>query len=682
MGDAGLARSKTPAKSNQHRRAKSARKPVRKVRKNARRSQPSPRAKARSAEERSLESPDAAGEVAGVSAGHDESPVATHVAKANDYIRKVLAGEIPACKFVKAACQRQLDDLAKQSDPTYPWIFDEERAERVCHFIELCPHIKGPLQNQLIRLEPWQCFSLATVFGWVSKQTGARRFREAYTEVPGGNGKTALSAPLFLYMLAADGEGGAEVFAAATTREQAKLVFWTAQEMARRMPEFRDLFGVEVLAHSIYQGSSASRGTPMTSEAGTSEGINVHCAIIDELHKHSTRGMYDVIKNHMGKRTQPLVWIITTAGSDRAGVCYEVRDYVIKILEGVCSDDRVFGIVYTLDEEDDWTLEASWIKANPNWGISVFPDAIAAEAHQALQIASKQPAFKTKHLDIWVSADHAWMDMQRWAKCADLNLKETDFVGLLCVLGLDLAGKLDLLAKMKLFWKDIPISVAIGSTDHGPCENRNCKMIGPQFRATDGTREWKVCELHRDEIIKGGKKKRHYYVFGDYWTPEKRLEETQNSQYRGWAIEERLNICPGETNNYDLVEDSIRDDCRKFTVLEVAHDPYQAQQFVNHLQPEGITMVEVPQQTKYLSEPMKELEAAVYDGSFHFNGDPILTWAVSNVVCHEDANGNLFPRKPHKKSKIDPATALLTGLNRAMAAPENFDPASGTPFFV
>src|SRR5580692_1119064 len=326
---------KLPKKKSDVRRKKSAARVSPRLRNDARGQQSRRRAKARGAKERSLESPDAAGEVAGVS----ESSLASHVAKSNDYIRKILAGEIAACKWVKAACRRQLEDLAKQNDPAYPWRFDEERAERVCWFVELCPHIKGPLRGQLIQLETWQCFSLTTAFGWISKQPGARRFREAYTELPAGNGKTALSAPLFLYMLAADGEGGGEVYAAATTRDQAKLVFESAQHMARGMPEFRERFGVEVLAHSIYQASSASRGIPMSSEAGTSEGVNIHCAIIDELHKHATRDVYDVIKNHMGKRSQPLVWIITTAGPDRAGVCYEVRDYVSKILQGVCDDD-------------------------------------------------------------------------------------------------------------------------------------------------------------------------------------------------------------------------------------------------------------------------------------------------------------------------------------------------------
>jgi phage terminase large subunit-like protein len=563
------------------------------------------------------------------SSGKPEAAI-THVEKAAKYIRDVLSGEIPACKWVRLACQRQLDDLAKENTPEFPWRFDVEKAERVCWFVELCPHIKGPLRGQLMRLELWQSFIYTTVFGWVSA-TGARRFREAYTEVPGGNGKSAMSSPTGLFMLAADGEGGAEVYSAATTREQARIVFGVAQAMAQGMPEFRERFGVKVLAHAIAQESSASRFSPLSSDAGTSEGINVYLAIIDELHKHRTRDVYDTIKNHTGKRSQPLVWTITTAGSDRAGVCYEVRGYITKILERVCDDERIFGIIYTIDDEDDWTLESSWRKANPNWGVSVFPDAIAAEAHQALQLASKQPAFKTKHLDIWVNADHAWMDMQRWSKCADPTLNETDFSGQRCILGLDLASKLDLLAKVKIFWKDVETRI-------------------------DG---------------KDPQTKRHYTVFGDYWTPEDQVEHSPNSQYKGWVIDGNLHTCPGVTNDYDVVEDSIRDDCRRFEVLEVAHDQYQAQQFVNHLGPEGVTMVEVPQNAIQFTEPMRELEAAVYDGRFHFNGDPILTWAISNVVCHRDRNDMIFPNKEKYESKIDPVTALLTGLNRVMATDDS-----------
>ncbi len=550
--------------------------------------------------------------------GDAEAPVAPHVEKAESYARQVVAGEIQANKYVRLACQRQLNDLAKIGSEDFPWTFDSEKAERVCTFIELTPHIKGPKRGELMVLEPWQAFVLCVVFGWVSKQSGARRFREAYTEVPRGNGKSALTSPVGLYLMSLDGEGGAEVYSAATTRDQARIVFGVAQAMARGMPEFCRRAGIEVGAHSINQLSTTSWFRPLSSDANSLDGLNIHGALIDEFHAHKSRDLYDVLKTACAKRPQPLLWEITTAGSDRAGVCYEVRSYVIKILEGVAQDDRVFGIIYGIDDDDDWADPESWKKANPNWGVSVFPEAIAAEAHQALQMASKQPAFQTKHLDRWVNADHAWMDMQRWVKCADERLDVADFENEQCIVGLDLASKLDLLAKVRIFWKEL-----------------------------EG--------------------KRHYYVFGDYWTPEARLDQTQNSQYRGWTIDGKLRTCPGETNDYDVVEDAIRDDARRFQVLEVAHDPYQAQQFVNHLQPEGILMVEVPQMPKHLSEPMKELEAAVYDGRFHFNGDPILTWAISNVVCHLDKNDNLFPTKERYEAKIDPATALLTGLNRVMA---------------
>lgn len=558
-------------------------------------------------------------------AANHQAPI-THVDIAQRYIADVLSGKIPACKWVRLACQRQLDDLRKQNTAEFSWRFDRDAAERICQFVELTPHIKGPLRGQLIRLEPWQVFILTTVFGWVSAATGKRRFREAYTEVPRGNGKSALSSPIGLYMLAADGEGGAEVYSAATTRDQARIVFGVAQNMARGMQEFRERFGVAVSSHSINQEGSASWFRALSSDANSLDGLNIHCAIIDEFHAHRSRELYDVLKTACGKRAQPLLWEITTAGSDRAGICYEVRSYVTKILERVFEDEQVFGIIYTIDDEDDWAEVESAKKANPNWGVSVFPDAIAAALRQALQMASKQPSYKTKHEDVWVNADHAWMDMQRWSKCADPTLDESDFVGRDCIPGVDLASKLDLIAKVKVFWEDIE-------------------------REVDGET----------------KTKRHYYVFGDYWTPEDRVEHSTNSQYKGWVIDGKLRTCPGETNDYDVVEDAIREDCRRFQVLEVAHDPYQAVTIANHLIPEGIKMSEVPQVPKQLSEPMKELEAAVYDGRFHFNGDPVMTWAVSNVICHIDKNDNFFPNKESYEKKIDPITALLTAINRVNA---------------
>lgn len=542
-----------------------------------------------------------------------------HVADALRYAKLVTKRQIPACKWVRLACKRHLDDLVRQKTKEFPYKFDPARAEKLCRFVELLPHIKGPKARTRIVLEPWQKFSLCCVFGWVHKNNPKRRrFRRVYIEIPRGNAKSTISSAIGLACLVLDEEGGAEIYSAATTRDQAKIVFDAAQQMARLSEGYRKKYGVAINAHNISQLSSASKFEAISAEAGTHDGKNIHLAIVDELHAHRTREVYDVLETGTGKREQSLLWVITTAGSNRAGICYEIRTYLIKVLDGVTVDDCFFGIIYTIDDESRWTEPEAWQEANPNWGVSVMPEVVSQLAHKALQMPSAQNNFKTKHLNIWCNADTAWMEMQRWSKCADPALDENDFVAQQCILGLDLASKLDLIAKMKLFWKKI-----------------------------DG--------------------KLHYYVFGDYWTPELRVEQTNNSQYRGWVIDGKLHTCQGETNDYDIVEDEIRADCRKFSVLEVAHDPYQAQQFVNHLAPEGIVMAEVPQLPKHLSEPMKELEAAVYDGRFHFNGDPILTWAVSNVVCHRDKNDNLFPTKETFEQKIDPVTALLTAVNRLMA---------------
>lgn len=554
-----------------------------------------------------------------------------YVEQANGYIRDVLSGKLPACKWAKAACLRQQRDLGKQQRDSFPFRFDSLAAARVCEFVEQCRHIKGPLRGQRIQLEPWQCFILTTAFGWIHKRNHRRRFRRIFTLVPRGNAKSTLSSALALYMTAMDDEGGSEVYSAATTRDQSRIVFGVAQAMARLMPDWQDFAGVSVGANSITQLGTASYFRPLSSEADTLDGLNVHFGVLDELHAHRTREVYDVLDTATNKRAQGMLWCISTAGVNITGVCYQQYEYVQKLLDGVFEDESFFGIIYTVDEDDEWSDESSWIKANPNWGVSVFADDIGQKAKRALQLPSLQAAFKTKHLNIWCSADSSWMDMQKWALCADPKLTLEEFAGQPCILGLDLASKLDLLALVLIFWKDLGV-------------------------------------VERD---KGGKPiqevRRHYYVFGKYWVPEARLEDANNSHYEGWRIEGQLETCRGETNDYDLVEDAIREYCKRFQVLKVAHDPYQAVELVNHLQGEGILMVEIPQVTRHLSEPMKEIEAAVYDRRLHHDGDPVMKWGISNVVAHRDRNDNLFPNKPDAQRKIDPATALMTGLNQVMA---------------
>ena len=324
-----------------------------------------------------------------------------YAAVALRYAKAVCAGDVPACNWVRKACQRQLDDLVRFKGRASPYRFNPllidvagrkyRPADNLCAFVELLPHIKGPLAGTSIALEPWQVFVLATIFGWV-KRDGRRRFRRVYIEVPRGNAKSTLSSAVGLYMLTADGEGGAECYSLATTRDQARIVFGDAQQMARKSAGFRSRYGVTVGAHNIHVLNTASKFEALSAEGSTLDGLNIHFGCIDELHAHKTRTVYDVVETGTGKRDNSLLWVITTAGSDRAGICYEARTFVTKVLAGQIEDDSQFGIIYGLDDEDDWGSEEALIKANPNWGISVRPEVILPLQAKALQLPAAQIA--------------------------------------------------------------------------------------------------------------------------------------------------------------------------------------------------------------------------------------------------------------------------------------------------
>ena len=305
-------------------------------------------------------------------------PTYPNVNKANDYARRVRDGRIVACKWARLACERHLNDLEKSQKSDFPYRFDRAKAERVCKFKQMLPHIKGANAGENIVLQPWQLFIECNKYGWVKKSDGFRRFRISYVEVPRKNGKSTLSASDMLFMAAYDGEGGAECYSAATTREQAGIVFSVAQAMARKRRDLCESAGVAVRANSIIVTKTDSACKAVSSEAKNLDGLNPHFASIDELHAHKTRAVFDVISEGTGSREQSLVSVITTAGTDLKGVCYEQRQYLTRILEGVFEDDEYFGIIYTIDDEDDWTSEAALIKANPNYGVSVLPKSLRA----------------------------------------------------------------------------------------------------------------------------------------------------------------------------------------------------------------------------------------------------------------------------------------------------------------
>jgi phage terminase large subunit-like protein len=290
------------------------------------------------------------------------------VAAAVAYCHDVLSGRIAACRLVHLTCERFLRDFATAAAGHGLWEFRSELAERAMIFAGLLPNIRGPEAGRPLRLMSWQRLVFANIFGFVERSTGARRFRQVIVFVPRGNGKTSIAAPLALYLSFMDGEGGAEGYAAAVTRDQARILFDTARQMVLRCTEIRRRFGVMALANAVWQERSSSKFRPVSSDAKALDGLNVQVAVCDEIASHRTSEVYDVLLTGMGKRRHPLLLCISTATGNNSGIGKQLWDYAARVLEGTQEDDRVFALIYTLDPEDDPWAEASWIKANPGWG--------------------------------------------------------------------------------------------------------------------------------------------------------------------------------------------------------------------------------------------------------------------------------------------------------------------------
>ena len=536
------------------------------------------------------------------------------------YEEDVLAGRILACEYVTQAVQRnRIDRERYKSSGLY--VFSESEGNRVCKFIELLTHTKGALAGQKIKLEPWQVWILTTIFGWRRRSDSGRRFRRVYIEVPRGNGKSSLSSGVALYCLLADREPGAEVYSFATTRDQAKIVFGDAKQMCVANKPLRDNFGLEVLANALYVPRTNSTFQAKSAEGSTLDGLNTHFACIDELHAHKTRAVYDVVETSMGKRLNSLLWVITTAGFDTAGICYEIRAMVREVLNRTVMDETQFGVIYTIDEGDDWTTEEALIKANPNWGVSVMPDVVLPLQKKAMTIASAANNFKTKHLDVWCSAGTAWMDMVAWGRCGKMRDLD-DMLGKPCVIGLDLGAKNDLTAKVLVFKEE----------------------------SDDG--------------------KPRFYVSTRLYLPESAIEKTTNSQMAGWAQSEAISVTGGAMTDFSRIEEEIREDLSRFEVQAIAYDPWQATQLAVDLSEDGAPMVEYRNTVQNLSEPMKWLEALVQDGRIEHDENPVMTWMMGNVVAKVDAKDNIYPRKERYEQKIDGPVALMYALAMCLSERE------------
>jgi len=543
--------------------------------------------------------------------------------KANKYARDCVSGKVNVCLQVIQACQRHLDDMERKD---FPFEFDMDKCERFLRFGELMPHSKGDLSGKTLKWEPWQCFCFGVPFGWVRKDNGLRRFNEMFLLIPRKNGKSFGAAVVGNYMFSADGEKGAEVYSAAGSEKQADFVFAPAWKMAKQTPAYKNRFNITLMGTPENPGKmcSLSDGSFFERVIGNpGDGGNPHCWIQDEYHESKTKDSYDTGKTGMGSRKQPMLLSVTTAGTNTKVPCFDLQKRVEKILSGDLVNEELFAVIYTIDKDDKWENFETWKKANPNLGVSVLEPYLRSQLHTALQSPRDQNSVKCKHLNVWSNAGQAWMNMVEWGKCEE-NLNINDFKGLPVSLGLDLASKIDIASKMYLFKKIIDA-------------------------------------------------KSHYYLFSRHWIPEERTFDEEYAHYAGWVHTGFLTATPGARIDIHEIQETIKQDAKDFDLSgsengggEVCNDPWNAQQLITNLLNVGVQCVEIPQNVSFLSEPMKEIEACIRDGSFHHDGNPVTTWMMANVCCRVDKKDNIFPFKEGDENKIDGAVATITAMARAM----------------
>jgi phage terminase large subunit-like protein len=546
---------------------------------------------------------------------------------AERYARGVCDGRIAACREVRQACSRHLRDLARQGADDFPFVLDSDAAEKACAFIELLPHTKGEWgdRGECLRLEPWQVFIVVSIFGWRNQATGRRRCREAYLEIPRKNAKSTLAAAIGLYCFVADGEFGAEVYSGATTEKQAWEIFRPARLMALQTPELCEAFGIEVGAKNLSATESASRFEPLIGKPG--DGASPSCALIDEYHEHQTPDLYETMRTGTGARRQPLILIVTTAGFDTSGPCYQYRAMVKDMLADTVPNESMFGVIYTIDDDDDWQSPEVLRKANPNFGVSVYEEGLLLQQKQATRYTKDQTAFLTKHLNRWITARSAWINLADWKACARPGMEMETFRGSEAFVGVDLASKSDITA------------VAI--------------LLREPF-AEDGG----------DKVIT----RFRWRSFVRSYLPEAAIERAgaNRSKYETWRRSGHLTVTDGDETNFDFIRDEIMALTKVVRVAEVAFDPWRAPHLAQQLAAEGATVTEVRNSVANFSPAMREMEAAIGAGRWEHPDDPCLSWMVSNVTAREDANRNLFPRKDREEAKIDGAVAILMALSRGL----------------
>ena len=503
------------------------------------------------------------------------------------------------------------------------YYFDDKAAKRAVDFIQtFCKHIKGSLAGERFILEEWQKKDIIEpLFGWKSKKTDLRKFRQCFVFIPRKNGKTNLMVGIALYMLFSDGEKGAEIVSAAADKEQARLSFSIAKQMVLQEPEL--LKRSNAFRDSITYDKVGSYYKVISADADTKHGLNLSCCLLDEIHSHKNRDLYDVLLTSMGARKEPLMLGITTAGAghQKDHICKELYDYSKKLIDGVIQDDSFLGIIYEAEQSDDIFDEEVWRKANPGYGTIITEEYMKQQAVKAKNEPSYENTFRRLHLNQWVANETKWISDEKWMDC-DEAVTESRLLGKPCYVGLDLASTRDITCLALLF----------------PDNEGSYDIIMHSFIPSDNAHK----RSERDKV-----------------------------DYLKWHREGYVDLTPGDVCDYNYIKQKIRDISEKFDVQMIAYDRWNASQIVIDLTEEGCPMIPVGQGYRTMSPATKEFETLILAGSIRHGGNPVLRWMMSNVVLALDPAGNVKPNKAKSNDKIDGIVACLMGLSEAMQNKNN-----------
>lgn len=506
-------------------------------------------------------------------------------------------------------------------------MFDQSRADKAIKFIELLSHTKGAFYGQPFKLLPWQKNLVANVFGTVrDDKPDTRQYSMAYTEIPKKQGKSELGAAVALYLLCADGEQRAEVYGCAADRQQASIIYDVAVDMVRQQPVLKKHIKILQSTKRMVYLPTSSIYQVLSSDVPSKHGLNVSGCVFDELHTQPTRELWDVMTQGSGDaRKQPLWWVMTTAGTDRNSICWEIHSKAKDLLAGKKKDPYFYPVIYGLDDEDDWTDERNWYKANPSLGITIDIDKVRQAFARAQETPSDENMFRQLRLNQWVKQSVRWMPMDRWDQCR-MQYSPEDLKGRECYAGLDLSATTDITAFVLV------------------------------FPPLDGDPE------------------EPYLILPYCWVPEESRKlrvRRDHVPYDDWVGRDQMRETPGDVVSYEHVRKDIKDLAEIYNIKEIAFDRWNASMLVQELQSDGMTMVQFGQGFRDMSPPTKELMRMVLDRKIAHDGNPVLRWCIDNAMVKTDPAGNIKIDKEKSTERVDLAIALVMALDRASRSTEN-----------